>query len=289
LSKEIREKIVKEFSDEIEQRQRNVLKAEIVKKLQSDEYPRLLEEEREKLRASLKQRIEDTEMGDMETRAREDLKDKIKTEALAETGAVRERLLYEITEEQRARIAREDLPNIIEAQRDKIAQEEAPALRLQLLKRLRAEELESMHARVKAELYEETVQGIRTGLEEKYATTLETSMAEYKDRLGPLVRSEIYGGIQEEYRNLISHLENLAESMRNVEALDSLSQTVTLLINEKKKYKYFNLNSAQTESLLEYLKRVQSRFNIFLDKIDESVREMELKINSVMNKLTEGA
>ena len=67
--------------------------------------------------------------------------------------------------------------------------------------------------------------------------------------------------------------------------MDSLSQTIILLHDEKKKYKYFNLNTAQTESLLEYLKRVQNRFNIFLDKLDEAIREMALKVNSIMNTL----
>jgi formiminotetrahydrofolate cyclodeaminase len=76
--------------------------------------------------------------------------------------------------------------------------------------------------------------------------------------------------------------------MATIEALDSLSQTIALLTNEKKKYKYFNLNTAQTESLLDYLKRVHNRFNIFLDKHDEAVREISLKINSIMNTLDEG-
>ena len=99
------------------------------------------------------------------------------------------------------------------------------------------------------------------------------------------MRGEIKGRIKSEYHGLIEHIEGLSLSLDNVEALDSLSQTITLLHDEKKKYKYFNLNTAQTESLLEYLKRVQNRFGIFLDKLDEEVREMDLKVNSVMNTL----
>ena len=123
------------------------------------------------------------------------------------------------------------------------------------------------------------------GLEEKYKGALERKLEEYKGEVEKRVRGEIKGRIKSEYHGLIEHIEGLSHSLDNVEALDSLSQTITLLHDEKKKYKYFNLNTAQTESLLEYLKRVQNRFSIFLDKLDEKVREMVLKVNSVMNTL----
>jgi hypothetical protein len=96
-------------------------------------------------------------------------------------------------------------------------------------------------------------------------------------------RDEIYA----DYDRLMEHLEQLSASLKNIEALQSLSQTITMLTDEKKKYKYLNLNTAQTESLLEYLTRVHNRLNIFFDKVDESVRVLMLNLSSVKNKLND--
>jgi len=247
---------------------------------------RLREELTQSIRAELVQRERDSII----VRVREETEDRLRAELIEnERQAIHDRLLDEMTRQQRERIAMEELQSIIESERRRIAQEEAPALRQQLRTQVREEELEALHARVKTELYAETVDALRGGLEEKYAALLESRTTQNRQQAYNQAFTEIRRTMEEEYRNLIDHVERLSGSMTKIEALDSLSQTITLLTDEKKKYKYFNLNSAQTESLLEYLKRVQSRFNIFLDKVDESVREVELKINSVMNKLSNGA
>jgi hypothetical protein len=220
---------------------------------------------------------------------RESLKEQIRKEiAEKEQESIRDDLLMQITQEERARINSDELGQIIEKERNRIAEEEAPALREQIRAELREQELEAMHTRVKNEISAETSQAIRETCEAEYNDLLEKKMAEYRDIIERRLYSEMKKSILDEYHTLTEDLERLSGSISNVEVLESLSQTITLLSDEKKKYKYFNLNSAQTESLLEYLKRVQSRFNIFFDKIDESLREMELKINSVMNKLDNG-
>jgi|GEM_PF-1489562 len=245
---------------------------------------------REEMTRELRRAVMEEERDGIVKKEREEVALRVREELLTkEQPKIRERLLAEITEEQRTLIATRELQAIIEAERARIAELEAPALRQQVRDQLREEEKEAMHARVKTEIYAETIQAVQAGLEEKYTALLETRMAEYKNEIDAKARLETYKAVQAEYNELIGHMEGLAASISKVEALDSLAQTITLLTNEKKKYKYFNLNSAQTESLLEYLKRVQSRFNIFLDTVDQSVREMELKVNSVMNKLNESA
>ena len=337
LSNEIRKKMAAAFSEQIERHQRNALKADIIKKLQLDEYPHLLQEEREKLRSSLQRHIAENETSTLVEQAREELTGRIRTQMLAETEtvgervrleireklkrqimeeehevmaagvrdeitrrirdeisqkerkAIHDRLLLEVTDEQRTRIATQELQQVIETERRRIAEQEAPALREQVRAQLREEEMGAMHTRVKSELYAETIKAVQENLEEKYKNILEQKMADFQVRLDKQVRTDIQAALQSEYRDLIEHVEHLSGSLTKVDALDSLTQTITLLTDEKRKYKYFNLNSAQTESLLEYLKRVHGRFNIFLDKVDEAVREMELKINSVLNKLNNGS
>jgi hypothetical protein len=93
--------------------------------------------------------------------------------------------------------------------------------------------------------------------------------------------------IRSDYQNLVDHIEELSNSMGTVEALNSLSKTIALLSEEKKKRKDLNLSAEQTESLLNYLKRICNRLNISIDKFDESVRGLVPIINDAMNKLDE--
>ena len=142
-----------------------------------------------------------------------------------------------------------------------------------------------MRQTVRDEIYSETVQAIKRNLEDEYRTVVQEKVVELTVHLKKKAKSDIRTAMKADYDRLIEHIEHLAASIANIEALQSLSQTITLLSDEKKKYKYLNLNTAQTESLLEYLKRVQNRFNIFFDKMDEAVRELMLKLNSVKNKV----
>ena len=295
------------------QEEREKLRASLQRHISENETPMLEEQAREELtgrirtqmlaetetvreqvrleiKEKLARRIMEEEQGALAAGVRDEITRRIRDEiSQKERKAIHDRLLLEAIEEQRARIATQELQQVIETERRRIAEHEAPALREQVRAQLREEEMEAMHARVKSELYAETIKAVQENLEEKYKNILEKRMADFQVRLDKQVRTDIQAALQSEYRDLIEHVEHLSGSLVKVDALDSLTQTITLLTDEKKKYKYFNLNSAQTESLLEYLKRVHGRFNIFLDKVDEAVREMELKINSVLNKLNNGS
>jgi len=278
--------IAEKETQTLEAHAREELTGKIKTQLLSETEP-IQQRLREEFTQTLHKELVAAEQQALSEKIREEITDRIRGELLEkEQQAIHDRLVAEITEEQRRRIETEELQSVIEEQRRRLAQEEAPALREQMRQQVREEELEALHARVKTELYAETVDAVRASLEEKFSGLLETRMAQYREQTYGQAYEDIRRGMEREYKNLIGHMEQLSGAMTKVDALESLSQTIALLTDEKKKYKYFNLNAAQTESLLEYLKRVQSRFNIFLDKVDESVREMELKINSVMNTFT---
>ena len=277
LKEDIRSELLKNEAQAIRVLARQALREEIAQKLRHGEYEKIMQEEKDTMRTH----IAEKEMGPIKVRLLEELTEQIRAQVREETESVRERL----REEERTRINDQERPGIIEAERNRLREQEGPGLRQEIREGLREEEIKAMHARVKTEIYTETVQALNAGLEEKYKGAFERKLEEYKGEVEKRVRGEIKGRIKSEYHGLIEHIEGLSHSLDNVEALDSLSQTITLLHDEKKKYKYFNLNTAQTESLLEYLKRVQNRFSIFLDKLDEKVREMVLKVNSVMNTL----
>jgi hypothetical protein len=241
---------------------------------------------REEMNAKIRQELVEQEYGVLKDNRRDELKKRIHDEIIEkELPGIRDDILRRVSEEEHSRINEQERPGIIEAERNRLRERESPGLREEIRAKLREEEIEAVHERVKTEIYAETVQALKAGLEEKYRDAVEKKLEEFTSGLEKRLRAEIKGRIKSEYRNLMERIEQLSHDMGNVEALDSLSQTITLLLDEKKKYKYFNLNTAQTESLLEYLKRVRDRFNIFLDKHDEEVREMALKVNSIMNAL----
>jgi hypothetical protein len=245
---------------------------------------------RREMAARVEGELMEREYDDVVRDIRNGLKERTMAEiAERELNTIHEDLVAQITNDERERIHAEELGQIIETERRRIAEQEAPMLREQVRQQLREQELDAMRSLVKKEIYSETTQSIREACEIEFKDLLEKKIVEYREFIEKKLQSEMKKNILDEYHTLTDDLERLAGSVGNVEALESLEHTITLLSDEKKKYKYFNLNSAQTESLLEYLKRVQSRFNIFLDKIDESLREMELKIRSVMNKLDSGA
>ncbi|MGB7569186.1 MAG: hypothetical protein WBM07_15100 [Chitinivibrionales bacterium] len=285
LSKEIRQKISDAFSGQIEKNEREELTAR-VRELVKEEEETIRNHLREEMNANIQQELKRQEYEVLVDNQRDQLKKRIRDEIEEkELPAIHDEILRRVSEEERRRIDTQERPGIIEAERKRLREQEAPGLREEIRATLREEELGAMHASVKTEIYAETVQALRADIQEEYKGVIDEKLDEYRKAVEKQVRGEIKGKIKSEYHGLVEYIERLSQSIGNVDALDSLSQTIILLHDEKKKYKYFNLNTAQTESLLEYLKRVQNRFNIFLDKLDEAVREMVLKINSVMNTL----
>jgi hypothetical protein len=243
---------------------------------------------REEMEGSIRQELKERDYEMLLARERELLAQRIRNEIIEkDLPAIHDDLLRQVSREEQKRVDESERAGIIEAERIRLREVEGPALREEIRAALREEESAAMHAAIKAEIYTETVQSIKTGLEEKYKTAFDLQMAEFKEAHEKKVRGEVKGTIKTQYQQLLEHAEKISQSMASIEALDSLSQTVALLGEEKKKYKYFNLNTAQTESLLDYLKRVHNRFNIFIDKLDGGVREIALKINAVMNTLDE--
>ena len=241
---------------------------------------------REEMEGLIRQELKERDYETLFAHERELLAQRIRNEIIEkDLPAIHDDLVRRVSREEQKRVNESERAGIIEAERIRLREIEAPALREEIRATLREEESAAMHAVVKAEIYTETVQSIKVGLEEKYKTAFDLQIEEFKEAHEKKVRGEVKGTIKAHYQQLLEHTEKISQSMASIEALDSLSQTVALLGEEKKKYKYFNLNTAQTESLLDYLKRVHNRFNIFIDKLDGGVREIALKINAIMNTL----
>jgi hypothetical protein len=283
---EMRAEITDEQRNEIYKKELESMTAAIRQQLVDNEMAGLIEKLRRKLSESVRASLAEEESGRLAAEAMEDLKNEIAAKvSQQQRDSIRETVIAEITEEEHQRIDSGLRKTILENEKKRIIAEESPAFREEIRRQLRDSELDAMHSTVHDEIYSETVQTIKKNLEDKYRTVVEEKIAELKVVLQKKMKSDISTTIKADYDRLMEHIEQLSASLTNIEALQSLSQTITLLSDEKKKYKYLNLNTAQTESLLEYLKRVHNRLNIFFDKVDESVRNLMLNLGSVKNKL----
>jgi hypothetical protein len=310
LREELSQKVRLEETERILREESELLRESLRETLVADEAPglavkireTLAQEMRAKIEASERDVIRDAMVAEMKASVREELltteHDSIRAEQLEklerelysellvlEKDKIRATLLDKITIEERDRVEKQERGSIIEAERNRLLAREVHAIREQVRQKVLSEEMQAIRESVKSEIYSETVAAIRSGLEEKYKSAVQEKLAGMKEGLGKKVRTDLRVGLQEEYRGLMDNVEQLSAFLANSDALQSLGQTVTLLSEEKKKYKYLNLNTAQTESLLDYLKRIHARFNIYLDTLDKSVRELMLKLGSVKNRL----
>jgi hypothetical protein len=286
FSEELHRHIAETMTASIEEQERKAVEKEVAEKVRAEEYETIRQDEYRKLSESVRASLAEEESGRLAAEAMEDLKNEIAAKvSQQQRDSIRETVVAEITEEEHQRIDSGLRKTILEDEKKRIIAEESPAFREEIRRQLRDSELDAMHSTVHDEIYSETVQTIKRNLEDKYRTVVEEKIAELKVVLQKKMKSDISTTIKADYDRLMEHIEQLSASLTNIEALQSLSQTITLLSDEKKKYKYLNLNTAQTESLLEYLKRVHNRLNIFFDKVDESVRNLMLNLGSVKNKL----
>jgi hypothetical protein len=310
LKKETAEAVLKEDGARIRDEETVELRESLRLRLAEEEEPKLAAKALDSLAAEIRDNVERNEGAVLRERILAELTDEIRTglvdkeqdairgqqreklerELYAEIAGkerdgIREALLARITQEEHARIESGERENIIKAEISRLIARESPALREQLRSQIRKEEMETIKEAVKAEIYSETVQVIRNSLEEKYKAAIQEKLAELKKSLAAKARADIRAGFQKEYLVLIDKMEQVSGILTGDETLRSLGKTVSLLSEEKKKYKYLNLNAAQTESLLDYLRRMHSRFTIHLDKVDQSVRELMLSLGNVKTKL----
>jgi hypothetical protein len=286
LAESVRTKLAEEESASLAAAAKEKLRNEIYETVREGAGEMFAAEAREEMAAEIRATLLEKEKDSIILQQRGKLEAELYGEvSQQQRDAIRESVIKEITEEERQRIESGLRKRILEEERNRIIAQEAPAMRRQIQAQLRNEELDALRQTVRDEIYSETVQAIKRNLEDEYRTVVQEKVVELTVHLKKKAKSDIRTAMKADYDRLIEHIEHLAASIANIEALQSLSQTITLLSDEKKKYKYLNLNTAQTESLLEYLKRVQNRFNIFFDKMDEAVRELMLKLNSVKNKV----
>jgi hypothetical protein len=164
-------------------------------------------------------------------------------------------------------------------------QQERESMRQTIIERLKREEypalLKEEHERLSGVLpANEDAQG--TGSAQTASSSRGLQASQHRQ-----LRSEIHDAITTEYREIITGIEQLSQSMKNVEALRSLSETVRLLTEQQQTQPDFKLDATETESLLHYLKRVQGRLQSEIDTFNTAVHTLVPHIDKIMHTLDE--
>ena len=82
-------------------------------------------------------------------------------------------------------------------------------------------------------------------------------------------------------RNMEKEIKSLSESLARTDHLKSLEKTLELFAEEQQKFRYFNLNSEQTKSLLEYLHRLHSQISTHFEELDNSIERVQSRLDSL--------
>ena len=164
-------------------------------------------------------------------------------------------------------------------------QQERESMRLAIIERLKREEypalLKEEHERLSGVL-PENEEGHDNG-----STQTASSSRGLQASLHQQLRSEIHEEINSEYREIVMRIEQLSQSMKNVDALRSLSETVRLLTEQQQAQPDFKLDVTETESLLHYLKRVQGRLQAEIDAFNTAVHTLVPHIDKIVHSLDE--
>jgi hypothetical protein len=164
-------------------------------------------------------------------------------------------------------------------------QQERESMRLAIIERLKREEypalLKEEHERLSGVL-PENEKGHDNG-----STQTASSSRGLQASLHQQLRSEIHEEINSEYREIVMRIEQLSQSMKNVDALRSLSETVRLLTEQQQAQPDFKLDVTETESLLHYLKRVQGRLQAEIDAFNTAVHTLVPHIDKIVHSLDE--
>ena len=294
--------------------ERLLLRQNILKRLDDSERMVLTEQLRTEMHESVRNHLRDEELGTITGHMRRELTESILLELenneresiyktlrqkmeqelyneldVKERKTIRGATLLRIQAEERERIVVEDRSHIIEGEKKRILDEEGSQLRAEVRAAVSAQERQSLIEELKETVHDASIQEVRQELTEQYQIAMEDKLAALKESLALVARKDEARRMQEELRELLRYSEQVIENFNSVEALVSLRQTINLLKDEKKKFKYYNLNTTQTESLLDYLDRSISKFDIYFDRLDESGKELILKFHSLINQLRDSS
>ncbi|MGD9201835.1 MAG: hypothetical protein PVI26_09745, partial [Chitinispirillia bacterium] len=241
---------------------------------------------REEISQLIKKQIEYNEKDIIYASIKNDLIEQIKhTIKEEEINALKSQVFEEIVQMEKKRIYDRELPEIIYKEKKRLAEMAYEKIRLEVIQEIYKKEIPQIREDVKNEIYSETVDQIEEELTVKINKSMEKTLYKRARELEKTIKSEFRKNLQEEYHYLIGIVRNMKTSLKGIEPVDSLRHTVLRLTEEKNKNRYFNLNASHTESLLEYLQRLQGNFDTYFQSLENTVISINTKVNDILNEL----
>lgn len=298
-----------EYADMLDE-QREKMRIEIADKVKTEEYTARETEERDKLLEHVREQISKNELDSITDTVRQEMAQLIKAELEEkekaqlyhtikhsirdklhadlennELAAMKSQLLQELVEKEKKRIEEVELPGIREKERTRLTTEEYHKIRKEVLLEIHNKEISAIRQSVKEEIYEETIDDIRKRLKEKIQIEMSELLTNEKIYLEQKIRESFRKNIQQEYHYLIGIVNTMDTALKNTKPLDSLRETVSSLNQDKRQYEHYNLNSMQTESLLEYLERLHGNFDSYFNGLASTLSNLKSKASSILNSL----
>jgi hypothetical protein len=259
------------------------LRKEVREEVARTEGERIREQVRAEYTLEVRSRIVDEEGAKMEEQARRATREEIAKRIRGqeqEAESIRGRLRERLVEEEDERIRHEERGSIVADLTRRIRNEEIGAIREQVRYEIREQELERLHAEVREEIFRETVDGIRADFERDYAERVCKEANKKVKCLRREIGGDIAAKLRVHYDKVRDAMETVARGMVDKSALDSLAKTVQLLRGEKERFKYFNLNTVQTENMIDYLARLDGHLYSHFEKVDKRIKELVPMLNS---------
>ncbi len=288
--------------------ERTQLRATITKKLEETDAERIAVSIRDEMQIKIRHMVRTREIGSITERMRSEIastihKELLETESEGLKDLQREKLSGEIRvkmekeekatiadkirdafiSDEMARVNAEERPEIVAEERRRVLVEEGSGIRESVRKQIHEEELAALHERIKKDIYDDTVEILKLNLDEKYKAVLQEKLRDLKVKTRSTLSGELLSLAKADYSQLLEHLDHVQEHVAGTKILDSYRTTLHLLKEEKKKYKYFNLNSTQTESLLAYLDKQNGLFEEYFEELTEGLKKATFQMQSLLN------
>jgi hypothetical protein len=262
------ENLRREFDAELREKVRTDLLEEIRRQLVTSENAALREEARGKLLEELSERLRKEVGGQLEMEALQDLTRAVHGEVRAEHAKqLKERALKDLDERIRQEVAIRERAMLFANAR--------ASLKETIEKEIREEEGDALRNEIRAAI----MAAIRSELGESIPDA--HSSPGRVDALLPEGPREV---IHEVLRDVRGAMRKIDES----ESLQSLAKTVDLLKSSQRDSPYFNLNAAQTSSMIEYLDNVSGRMQGYVTEVKSGIGRLYRSIERLLREQQEG-
>ena len=287
LRDELRSMLESTERHSIEQEESDALRAELRAEIEHRESESMEHDLRAELSAALKTRLETDEISYIRAEVMEELRTVVREKILREElHDISASIRTEIETTIREQIEREEAQEIREHERERIATIEADIAKAAMEKAIKDTSISSIYRKVREEIYEETLKTLRSSFLERYRRHFEVVLRRAVAKAEQSAEAKVASRIANEFASLREQLDKTEQSVVSAIPTDSIEKTFESLSEQKKKYRFFNLNSTQTDGLIDYIGRVAESSRTATEIVSDGMKAMRASIFAAAGRFT---